>query len=357
MQALGLKDTPSSSVKALIEKEALKINRSPVFERGKGVLPSATPAKPIATTPAPQASAATPAAPAQPTPAQPPVNAPGQVQKYKVGDKEYTPEQMAAYLEGQQLAMRHQPAPQAPAAPIQPTQQMTPQQQKDYIRQREAGFVAETAPHIDLSLAGTQITPEQADILAAGGPEAVKLHNEIQQRNISYATLLARKTIASEINPILQKAEQIIQQQNATIAPILERERSVAAWETEQEFSKSYPDLAPHIDTARIVGHELVRQFPDWARTVSRQEFIKVVAEQTPAVLQRFGVTVKPVGQAAPAATQKVPTSNGTPVPAKAAAPKPITGQAPNKAAAVSKPVQTREGFQRVAVDSVQHLR
>lgn len=369
MAALGLPEKPSSAIQTLIQKEGLKLTRTPIYDPKAKAAAAAPPALASAapgaattsTTPAKPAEA--PVTPSVPT-AQSAIAATSPTPTYNVQGRQMTQEQYIAFLEGRS-SMAGAPQQTASSQP-----QMTPEQQQQFIRQRESNFVNETAPHIDLNMAGLAMTPEQADIIAAGGPEAVKLITERDQRAIATATLLARKTMAAEINPILQKAEQIMQQQQNTIAPILAREQQIAVWETEQEFTKDYPDLAPHIDTARIVGHELVRQFPDWARQTSRKDFLAQVAQQTPQVLSRFGITI---GQAkpgstppagAPAATPSITTPKNPPgnpakIPTSGApkGPQPIRGQAPGKPAAVSKPVQTLNDFQKVSVGSISNLR
>lgn len=362
MAALGLEKTSRSAINELIAKDSLKITKSPQFER-----PVSTPAT---TTPAPVAKVPASQVPLQgQTVAKPVIAATPAVQavpKYKVGEREYSPEQMQAIIE--QGLLRQQPVQSQVQQPQVPANNRTPEQEREFVRQREQQFVSETAPHIDLNIAGLKVSPEQADILAAGGEAGAALWDQMNQKAVAYATLLARKTIAAEANPIFERQMQAVRQQEQVIAPLLEQARSVAAWETEQEFVKAYPDLAAHIDSARVIGHELVRQYPEWAASVDRPTFIKAVAEQTPKLLERFGVKLgsNPPAQqtnVAPEASQTAkPTVIATNAPAKVATqkgPKPITGQAPGRVPTASSgaPKQTAQGFQKVAVDSISALR
>lgn len=366
MHALGLTQPPRSAVKDLIEKENLKINRSPVYDPkaiAAKVAATTSPAvTPPATTPTPPAA---PVAPAPTIPAAPATPPPGAVQKYKIGDREYTPEQMAAYIEGQNANRQQPPAiqPQQRQTPTDPMANMKPEERQAFIKQKETEWVNQTAPAIDLSQVGA-ITPEQADIIAGGGPEAMKVLNEIRQKDVAYSTLLARKTVAQEANPIFEKMERIIQQQAQTIAPILQREQEIATWETEALFVADHPDLVPHFEAARAVGNELVRQFPKWAQTVTRKQFVDAVAEQTRAVNAKFGWDKKSLApMSSPPPTIQTPNSaqsKATPV-KTSTGPQPIRGQAPGKPAAAGgvkgAAPQTAQQFNRVAIDSVSSLR
>lgn len=361
MAALGLGEAPSSALKQLVEKENLKVTKAPVFTKpgqtaAPGVITNKIPTDKTPAVTLPTTPAVKPVVTQQPATPQASIPAPA-VQKFNIGGKEMTAEQMAAYIEGQNAAMRQ---PQQVPAPVNQTPgqpQRTPEQQVQYVKERETAFVAQTAPHIDLSLSH-QMTPEQMDVIAAGGPEALAVMNQVRQKDVALATLLARKTIAQEMNPILARTEDVMRQQAAMIQPIIQREQEVAAWETEQDFVKGYPDLVPHIETARVVGRELARAYPQWAATVSRADFVKAVAEQTPAVLAKFGVTI---GKAQ-AAAQSPQNAPGSPKPVQTVkstgTPKPVTGQAPSaRSAAVTKPAQTQGGFQKVAVSSISALR
>jgi hypothetical protein len=363
LKALGLDKSPREAIAAAIAKDAAKITRNVPFEKPKPAAP------PVAITPvAGQAPVVPPVVkPVAPAPPQPATSVAPAPQKFKVGDQEMTGEQLAAFVQGLQArSTQPQPATSVPTQPTAPAR--SPEQEREFVRQRETQFVNETAPAIDLNIAGLKTTPEQADILAAGGQPAAALRDEMNQKAVAYATLLARKTIAAELNPIIKTHAQAIQstQQETlrSMTPVIEHMQSLAAFETEQQFAAEYPDLLPHIDTARIIGHELVRQYPDWARQVSRAEFCKAIAEQTPVVLQRFGVTLTPKAPAPAPASNASPTpasAPNKPIPVKtptSTGPKPITGQRPGgSAAAVTKPAQGRQAFQKVAIDSVSALR
>lgn len=377
MAALGLEKTPRSAIQDLIAKGHQSITRNVPFEK--------KPAVPVATTPTGGQAAIKPAAqvapvtPAQPAaiPATPVIAATPQVPKYKVGDQEFTAEQLAAIANYQrtqpQPAAQPQPAPQ-PKAPAQP--QLTPEQQKEQIRAGRTNFVNQIAPHIDLKAAGLEVTPEMADILAAGGAPAAELRQQMSQKEVAYALALSRESVANDLNPILHAHAQTITRQNdlhqqalaqrdAAIAPLMEQARNVAVYETEQEFVSEYPELAEHIDTARIVGNTLWQQYPEWVQKATRKEFVAEIAKQTPLVLQRFHITVKPRGAAPVAATPPVTPAApkpGTPAARIATAakpmPAPIRGQAPGKiTAANGTPQQTRQQFQKVAVGSIADLR
>lgn len=366
LAALGLDKTPRTAINDLLAKDAAKITRNIPFEKkpvsgGPAAKPAASmqqPAAQVAPTPTPAAPAlvVTPQVPA-------PV-----VQKYNVGGREMTAEQMAAYLEG---VNRAQPQPQ-PVQQPQQTQPVLPQRSQQEIRQLQANFVAQAAPTVDLDVAGLRVTPEQADVIAQGGEPAVNLLNQMNQRAVAYANLTTREQLAGDLNPIIKAHAETIaaqyQDYNQKIAPLLEAQRSVNIYQTEQEFAATYPDLVPYIDTARIIGQQIAETDPAWVASATRPEFLALIAEHVPQVLGRFGVTIAPktaatannVAPATSVAPKAGTTASGVKKVATSSGPKPIAGQAPGKqhGTAVSEPpTQTRKMFQRVGVDSISSLR
>lgn len=369
MKALGLNSTPREGINALIQKSAEKIQRNIPFVKPTPQATTPSGQAPIVQkTPAPaQPTPSAPAAPRPSAPAQPAAPTPAAPQTFEVQGRKYTPEQMQAILEDR---ASRQPVPQAqpqPQVPQQPTQQLSPQQQAEAQNQRESSFINELAPQINLERAGLRVTPDQADVMAAGGEPAANMLNGMMQRAVAYGALTGRKSIAHELNPILkfmdQRHAQDVTRFQQALAPIQEQARSVAAWETEQAFVNAHPDLAPHMDNARIVAHAMIEQAPQWAASVSREDFVKAVGEQTRNVLKNFGIEITPAQTSVPASATPPAASQAPkqPAPVKAAVTpsgmKPITGQRPNAPAAVTKPVQTKRDFQKVAIDSMASTR
>ena len=365
MKGMGLSKSPRESINDLLGGgKSTFLGSQPTVKTGavtpSGQTPVAAPAKPI--TPAAPKVVTQSQLPAQETPVQPKPATPPQTPQAPAQQpeplinfqgKQWTPRQIEAFLEGQRMAQQQF----APQQPQQPTQNLTPDQERARIRDIEANFIAQTAPAIDLERAGLNITPEQADLIAAGGTEAATTLQSLMQRSVAYGTMLGRKTIAADLNPILHQLQQQSQQVAQTVQPVLEQARQVAIYETENAFTQQFPQYSDRLDLARIVANELISKNPDWAQRVTRDEFVRTVGAQMPQVYQILGIQ--------PQAAQQSPATPAAPAPIKPATPKvvpasgikPIQGQRPNTPAAVTQPGKSKQGFQKAALDSIAALR
>lgn len=323
-KALGLADTTSKEIGAEIKKlrERIRGENRTVVELPPE-MPEA-PAAPVASAPAPVAAA--PAAPvvvAPPAPAASAPPAPTAVPtKVKVGDKEYTPEELAEIIAKQNAPAA---APEAPEAPVaaQPARPAGPT--KEEIAAREAQFLQETAAALPLS----SLTEQQMDTFLAGGKSAVELFDSLRKQDVATAILHARKGIAQGLDPIIHELFNAVR-------PLVANHTDLRKYQIEQHFLAKHKDFGPHVGRARQVAEALVQQFPDRVNTMTDDQFVDEVARQTDLILSaeyrqwfpnnqgtwRNAGAASPAATAAPVAAAPAPVA--APVaPAPAPAPRP----------------------------------
>lgn len=270
--------------------------------------------------PAPEPAPTTPEPPAPVTaPITPPAPTPAPAAKIKVGEKEFTPEELAAEYE----ALRKRadapppvPEPAAPAAP-QPEKVPTPEE----IAQREKDWIAKTAQTLDIPW-----TEAEHDTLLAGGPEAVKMLTQLRQTDMARAILLARKQVAEGINPVLQNLF-------AALTPIAQQHQTLQRHTVEQAFIAEHTDFAPHVDLCRDIAEQLLQLYPDKVAAMSVPQFNAEIARQADVILtnqwRRFHKDGDWRSAAAPA-----PTATPAPAAAPAPAPTPVPAVRPPAATA-----------------------
>lgn len=318
-KALGLSESPATSAEAAVKSARKRYEHdSPVTEAiFKPVEEEETEAAPVE---APAVEAPAPAATA-------PVAEP---QKVKIGEKEFTAEQLAAQLkELEELKARAaapspepepEPEPAAAAAP-----EVTPEQ----IAQREKDFLKSTVEALDAPL-----TEQEVDTLLAGGAEAVKLLQSIRKQDMARAILEARKGIAAGLNPVMQSLF-------SNISPLVQHHEQLRAQLVEQHFLSKHGDFAPFVDKARSVAQELWKRFPQQVSKMSADQFCAEVARQTGTILDREWKSFHPndstswrdVAKAAAATPAAAAAVAAAVAPAPAAVAAPATPAVPKKPA------------------------
>lgn len=341
-KALGLKESPSKTaasvakdLRASFRKEAVMLpedssNAATVAETTSEPHESASPADS-----SPSAPVATPEVP----------NTPAQPSKVKIGDKEFSVEELEAALRekeeldrklaaAQQQQTQPQPQPPAPPAPPAPT--------AEEIAQKEAEWIAATANQFN-----ADISEQDLEAILNGGPDAVKTFKAIRQRDMASAVLHARKGIAEALNPILERVFNSLQ-------PVIEQHDQVQRYTVTQQFVAKHKDFEPHIDLATQVAEKLMEQYPAEVKKMSTDQFLDEVARQTDSILTREWNRFKQPGtwrdahkkpatapapvssqpQQPPAAPAAVQTPTAPPAPPAAPALKPLVGNAPQPSAA-----------------------
>lgn len=202
--------------------------------------------------------AAAPAAPAVPA-------------KIKVGDKEYTADELIA--ENKRLAdeakARIAAAPAAPAEEPAPAPVLT----KEEIAQKEAAFMDALAPTL-----AAPLTENELDTILAGGKGAIEVMTRIRQKDMALAVMQARKGMAQVLDPIMTNVFN-------TLNPLAAAHQELQRYNIEQQFTSRHKDFTPHLPTARSVATELARKYPKEVAAMTHDQFIDEVARQTDVIL------------------------------------------------------------------------
>lgn len=219
----------------------------------------------------PAAAPATgPAASPATAPAAAPATAPAEAPKVKIGDKEYTTEELEKLL-AERAKQNNLPAPTpAPAAPLPPAP--TPEQ----IAEAESTWRDNFAKQEKIAYPTTEADVE---VLLGGGKEAVEFFSKKLTEVTTRAVLLARKSVYADMNPQMEAFAKRIE-------PLFVNHEQVERVSTEQAFLHAYPDFAPHIATAKEVAEALLATYPQHVQKMTTQQFIATVSEQTSRILQ-----------------------------------------------------------------------
>ena len=283
------------------------------------------PEKPAAKeTPAPEPAKETPA----PTPAPEPVKetpAPTTAPeaKVKIGDKEYTKQELE-----QALAVRTAPQP-APAPAAAPAPEPIKPPTAEEIATAENKWVENFIGQEKLSV---PITEKEMEAILSGDKDGVALLSGKLNSVVARAVLLARKSVYAELNPILGQLQ-------ANLQPVFQNTQQVEAAAAEHQFFTAYPDFSKHADTVRKVGEALFTRYPKEVAAMTREQIMAEVAAQSDRIIQdecnRFAPgknwrdLSKPTAPApAPVAAAPAPAPAPAPV-AAAPAPAPAKIQAP----------------------------
>lgn len=190
--------------------------------------------------------------------------------KYKVGEEEFTPEELQARLKELRELKSAPPAPvEAAALEPDPVRDAAPAPTKEEIAQREAEFIQTTSAALDAPL-----TEAEVDTLLGGGKEAVAMMTNLRKRDMATAILQARKGIAEGLNPVLQEIFK-------GLAPLAQQHEQLQRYNITQQFVSKHKDFAPHLDLATNIAEELLKRYPEQASRLTPDQFIDEVARQT----------------------------------------------------------------------------
>jgi hypothetical protein len=234
--------------------------------------------------------------------------------KVKIGDKEYT----RAELEKLLAERAAQPAP-APAAALAPATAKPPTPEEVAVMETE--WCAKFAKDEKLNLAPTK---DEVETILSGGDEAVALLGKKFTDVLAKAVMLARKSVYSDMNPMLSRLEQ-------AVTPLVSSNFEVEKAAAEHQFFTAYADFKPHAETVRQVGEALLARYPQECAKMTREQLLAEVAAQSDRVLQteykRWNPTAPATGtwrdalKAAPAAAPAAVVPPAPVVAAPAAAP------------------------------------
>jgi hypothetical protein len=314
---LGEKNDPAKAIAEMVQTQRKKLGLD-------DPLPPVT-APPVRE----QEAAPAPETPEVEAPATPeaPVTPPAPA-KVKVGDKEFTPEELQKHLqelEELKKAATQSPAQPQPEQPISEEQPAPPAQPSpEEIAKRQQEFVNKTIESLDAPLTETEL-----DTLLAGGQEALQLFTNLRKRDMATAIMQARMAVADGLNPIFDNIFK-------AVAPVVQQHEQLQRYSTEQAFVTKHKDFSPHLDRARQVAEELWKRYPQQVSKMTQDQFIDEVARQTDIILTNeykrwypnastsWRDAVKAAAQTAATASASTPapaTPGQTPAAAPAAAP------------------------------------
>lgn len=315
--ALGLDTPPNQSLDEAFNQNRQR-NLPPVtvgFDTGK---PDPKPAP--APTPAP-------APPAEPTPAPAPAPTPTPTpEKIKVGDKEYTKEELEKIIAGGDQQQQQPPAPQPTPdpAPQPAAKPLTPEE----IKAQEDAYVEARSKEFGIS-----VDEPTVETILQGGAEGVAAFNTLLGKTYAKALMDARKSIFRDLDQDLRGVGVLSQ----AVHQLLGERQQLQQIGVEQAFIQAHPEFKDHLDTARSIAKYVVETYPQ-VKSMDQAEFIKYVADQTDKYVTKQAKQWNPNFQAtswkeywqaqqkaaAPAVTAQppgVPAAAPTPPPAPAAPP------------------------------------
>lgn len=232
------------------------------------------------------------------------------VEKIKLAGKEYTPSELEAHLK----ALEEKANPQAvkPKDDLPPLEEKETTEQPETPEQREAKakqfraleekFISDHANSVDLGKTGVPLSTEDWDTILEGGEKAVEKFNDIRRRDQIHAVLMARKTVAQDINPLIES----VRSQFAEMAPLMEQHRMIQAYESESRLFTAAPDLKPHVKIVRTVAQALQSTYPQWVAKLTPEQWQQAVSDQARNVIKEFNLQAPQTEQQAQAQSDAV---------------------------------------------------
>lgn len=257
--------------------------------------------------PAPVAAAKPGAKPAAtPTPA--PAAAPA---KIKIGDKEYTEEELKKRLEAPVA-----PVPAATAKPAAEAKKEPTAEEKAAEDAKLAKVESEWIAGASQALKPSAVDEASMEKILNGGKEAVAEFDRIRREDMARTVLAVRKDLDQLYKPFFEAVNQMQQGQMTR-----EDERM---W---NEFTTAHPALSPYETLVKQHAASLVEADPESVSKMSEKDFNAKVAELTIGYIRQFNPKFGEVEEGAPAAA-----------PAPGAAPAPAAVSAAAKTLAAAKP-------------------
>jgi hypothetical protein len=323
--ALGLDESPRESLKRENDKVSAQVPKEtmPRDDTGRFVKPGKKSGEAVKPTTPPEVKppgATAPAKPAEPSkPAEPAAPA-----KIKIGDKEYSVEELTALLNQKQQPARPEAAPAPQAAPP-AVKSQTPEE----IATLENEFIAQ----LSAGIPDVQLTEEALEKILVGGKEGIATLNGLLKGVAARSILEARKSIYAELNPVVSQLSQ-------QVSPLIQNNQQLERHATEMAFVTRFPEYSgENLGTARYVAEQLVEKYPQAVAQMDREQFLeevnrqadKIIAEDFKRWHSSFNGTWKDwsKSQSAPPTTAPAPTTAAptlppaATIPAKPAAPKP----------------------------------
>lgn len=310
-KALGLDESPAESLNKLAEKareHAGQSKQTPSRVKKEEKKPDAKPSAPVVKEPA-KPAAATPEAPK--APAKAPKPAPTAPAKIKLGEKEYTPDELAAHVK----ALEEKANPTAPAVPDPTKPAPTAEELAKQERDADLAYISEVATKFKPEDYGIDISEKLYDDILTGGKDGHAKFIALLGQVKAIAQFDAQTNLAQKLNPIFDRYEQ-------QLAPISEAQRQVQQYQAEAAFATKFPDLADKKDLVRNMAAALIKNYPAEVARMTPDQFNDEIAINCREAYKVLG-GVTPQAPAPAAARPAPAAAAATSAPAEKAKPRP----------------------------------
>lgn len=261
--------------------------------------------------------------------------------KIKIGDKEYTEEELKKKLEPEA-------APAAPAKPAEPKKEPTAEEKAaDAVKLEkvESEWIASASQ----ALKPSPVDDATMEKILTGGKEAVEAFDKIRREDMARTVLAVRKDLGELYKPFFDAVQQMQQGQ-----------MTAADERMETEFVGAHPELEPYMNVVRQHAQALVEADPSAVAKMSEKDFNAKVAELTIGYIRQFNPKFGEPEESAPAAPAGDPAAVTAAAKTLAAAkpaarvtPKPPAGSLPAGAPSTGGGQGSGRDFQKSAVASL----
>ena len=311
-EALGLDDDPSNLIDSLRQKPSAEVSyNATIPPRKRAAKPKAKVDATIETPPEgkPGEPAGEPAVPGQTEPPDPgttgePTGDPGTTPStpgepdetptpsaiepatppapttVKIGDKEFTTEQLEALVKKSEAAPAPPTPPQEPkpvADPEPPAPTEPTEEEKAAQVEKDRRFVEDTASKITF----TKISEPDMDVILEGGEPAAAKMGELLAQQAANTILETRRGVYDDVNKYIADLE-------SRLGPVFTQQDQLQKAAVETQFLQTYPEFGKNehaLKAARQVAEQLVTQFPEDTAKMDLPTFVAEVERQTSAYL------------------------------------------------------------------------
>lgn len=256
VDALGLDESPSKALGAAFDRNKQNLPPSVGLPPEPPKAPAATPTPPPAPAPEPPKAAEPPKAPEAPA-------------KVKIGDKEYSPEELELLIAGKHPSQQQQqpqapqaPAPQQPDAPKGPSQEEIAKIESQWIEAKSKDF-------------SVPIDDKVLDTVLAGGAEGASALKGLLAQTFAKAHLEARKSIFADLENDFAAVQNIARD----VTALKSKDQDLIRYAAEQVFISKHPEFAQHIDDARKLGEMWLKNYPQVVSQWTQEQFISEIGK------------------------------------------------------------------------------
>ena len=254
--------------------------------------------------------------------------------KVKVGDREFTEEELAALLakaEPKEPEKKEEPPKfkfedETPSPDDKKEEPKGPSEEE--IQAREAEYLRQLRSKAEQHLTVPEDTMET---ILAGGKEGAKAVVTLLSEAVARTQMETRKSVFQDLEPVLQNIA-------SRIEPLSAANQDLERYAVEQTFVARHPEYqqAGRMDMARAVAENLIQRYPKQVQKMSREQFVDAVDHYAGQMIQQEFKSWNPDGdwKEAVRARMNPPKQEAPKEPEKPAAPEPekkVERVTPNK--------------------------